>query len=115
MSEARMKEIVNKYTDILTKLTEINKEAKILRESKKEIEEEILDFMENQGLVNLKVGQETFSIKEKKKTKTFSKKTLVDNLLGFMDKNQVDNITSKLFIEEEEEVSKVITHSKKKI
>lgn len=107
-----LKIITLKYNDVTEKINEINKSLKELRSSKKESEEYILEFMKKNDLVNLEVHGHRFTLKEIVKTKSFSKKTLVDNLLMFMDQHQVNNITQKLFDDSDSTIAHAIKHKK---
>lgn len=108
----QIKELAKNYSTLLENMTDLNKKVKTLRDQKKDIEEQIMDFMEKHNLNTVDISNERFMIKETVKTKSFSKKTLVQDLLNFMNQHEVDAITSKLFTEDDATVSKTIKHKK---
>lgn len=107
-----IKEITRKYGDITQEIDGINKQVKILRDKKKLIEDQIMDFMEKNNLNTIDISSERFMIKENVKAKSFSKKTLVEDLLSFMNQHEVDSITKRLFSEGDNIVTKTIKHKK---
>ena len=104
---------IKNYVEIDDNITEINKGISTLRKSKKSIGDEIKDYMKSNGLSDLEVGTEKFTLKEVVRNKSITKKAFINGLLGVLDKEKVNEITEVMFNEDPEE-EKIVSLERKK-
>jgi hypothetical protein len=108
------KSLALKYFSFDEKIKELESEAKKLKKDRKETEEKILDFMENNSIDDFKTdkGKMEYSISERKVP--LNKKILQVKLLEFFnsDLEKVQQLTTML--DDREKVTKVSLKIKKK-
>lgn len=102
-------QMVTEYISICDELTEVNKKTKGIRDSKKELEQNIKDYMIDQQLFNLDLKSAgSLSITTKKLIKKVSKQEVHDILLETInEEDHRDDIMNKVFPDEPEEVTKL--------
>jgi hypothetical protein len=92
-----LNDLIKEYIQIDDKISDINSGLKELRESKKDIENDIKEHMKMNNLETLEFGNDTFVLKETTKTKSLTEKTIVSGLLKFVSVEELNKIGSVLF------------------
>ena len=105
--------MINEYIKLDDLISESNKSLKEHRLAKKNLEETIKSFMEEQNLSKLEVNNEVFIMKETTKEKSMTKKTIINGLLDILNHEEVDKITNNLFNDDGKTVLKSIQRKKK--
>lgn len=102
-------QMVTEFVSVSEQLTEITKQTKGLRDTKKSLEEQIKNYMIDHELFNLDLqGAGTLSVTTKKVVKKASKQEIQDTLLETIEEeDHRDIIISKIFPIEAEEVTKL--------
>lgn len=104
------KQMVTEYIEICDQLTENNKKLKGIKDQKKDLEENIKQYMLDAELFNLDLNQAgSLSITTKKVIKKVGKQDVHDILLETIETEEVrDTIINKVFPEhDQEEVTKL--------
>lgn len=109
-----IKNIIKEYVTVVEELDTINKGAKDIRLRKKTLEEQIRDYMVNNGLAKVTLKNAgmlkiTKSITQKK----IGKKEIMEFLLTKLNEDQTESLVNELFDDTETETIK-LQHTKSK-
>ena len=110
MNEIDIKKIITEYVDIDDDIAEINKSVKELRIKKKNLEDTIKDYMENNDISKVELPVGSIKISKSTSQKKISKKDILPVLIdNDIDDAKVNDIVTELFDNsEEEEKSKIV-------
>lgn len=114
--EQEIKQIIREYIKVDDDLATLNKQAKLLRQTKKDMEEQIKEYMLSNELGNVDLNAAgTLKLSKTKLSKKINKKIVLDVLINSLsDHDKVNEIYEELFNEDSlDEITK-LERSKKK-
>jgi hypothetical protein len=105
-----IKSLIKRYIEVDTEITDINKSMKDIKDKKKEYESQIKDYLIENDIRKIDIGNGgSIGVTKSKPSKKVNKAVIVSNLLGVMDQENVDKIIAHIYEgeDDEEEVTKL--------
>jgi hypothetical protein len=103
-----IKQLIKDYINVDDEITEANSLLKSTREKKKDLEKSIKEYMLNNNISKVDIGNGTLKILTSKTQKKLGKEDILTTLLDTLEEQKASEIINELFSEgEDNEVTKL--------